>query len=204
MRTSVRSEAGCPSSGAVCRNPVAGRAAAHAESPSTSPSSTGVSSMPAATICLIENPAPMPRPAVPCAGAALPPPAGPPGASGGAEPPPSDRPPADSDARPSRTSPADELSDWLAAGAAAAQTAAPARTAARTGARQRRDGSGVRCSLIGCSRAAAGAAAPRGSWRRRHPRPTPASAPPRSAAALPTAPSAPRRSPGGRPTRRRD
>jgi len=41
IRTSVRSEAGCPSSGWFCTKPVAGAASAQAGSSSTAPSSTG-------------------------------------------------------------------------------------------------------------------------------------------------------------------
>ena len=41
MRTSVRSDAGSPSSGVFWRNPVSGLAAAHTASPSTSPSISG-------------------------------------------------------------------------------------------------------------------------------------------------------------------
>ena len=63
MRTSVRSDAASPSSGAVWRKPVAGLATRHAASPSTSPSSTGASSTALAVTCLIESAAPSPRPA---------------------------------------------------------------------------------------------------------------------------------------------
>ena len=144
MRTSVRSDAGSPSSGAVWRKPVAGFATRHAASPSTSPSRMGASSTALAATCLIESAAPSPRPA----------------ARGGVDDWPSSA--GSAVAGPndvwSASDAAEDSWDWPAAG----KTGIVASTA-RTRPQVRRREAQTRCLLIGCSRAAAGVAAPPGS-----------------------------------------